>query len=140
MDEAGARYGPGSPLEGQTPRLLGIAHPTLPDSAKQPGWCDSLAYAIQADEPAGGSAGRDRGGSAGELHAGGGRWGARLKPPPTVATIGGGSRGRRHAAGRISPSGGVPSGTGFGVPFLGAASTLLALSHVASSSASLRKR
>jgi hypothetical protein len=45
-----ARYGVGTELEGQTPRLLGLAYPTLPDSAKQPGWCENLVYAIDADE------------------------------------------------------------------------------------------
>jgi hypothetical protein len=45
-----ARYGAGTELEGQTPRLLGLAYPTLPDSAKQAGWCENLAYAIDADE------------------------------------------------------------------------------------------
>jgi hypothetical protein len=50
IDQAGARYGPGTSLEGETPRLLGIVYPTLPDSAKQPGWCENLAYAIDADK------------------------------------------------------------------------------------------
>ena len=65
---------------------------------------------------------------------------AKNEPPPTVATIGGGSRfGDRptagHAAGRISP------GAGFVSALLrGVASTLLALSHAASSSASFMKR
>jgi hypothetical protein len=45
-----ARYGTGSELEGQTARLLGLVYPTLPDSAKQPGWCENLAYALDADE------------------------------------------------------------------------------------------
>jgi len=45
-----ARYAPGTPLAGQTPRLLGLVYPTLPDSAKQPGWCANLAYAVDADE------------------------------------------------------------------------------------------
>lgn len=46
-----ARYGGGAELEGQTPRLLGLAYPTtLPDSARQAGWCENLAYAIDADE------------------------------------------------------------------------------------------
>ncbi len=48
--EENARYGAGTPLEGQTPRLLGLAYPTLPDSAKQAGWCANLAYAMDADE------------------------------------------------------------------------------------------
>lgn len=47
---ANAKYGPGSALAGHTPRLLGIAYPTLPDSAKQAGWCANLAYALDADE------------------------------------------------------------------------------------------
>ena len=45
-----AVYGEGSALEGRTPRLLGFAYPSLPDSAKQAGWCANLAYAIDADE------------------------------------------------------------------------------------------
>jgi hypothetical protein len=45
-----AKYAPGTPLAGRTPRLLGIVHPTLPDSAKQAGWCANLAYAVDADE------------------------------------------------------------------------------------------
>jgi hypothetical protein len=46
-----ARYGGGAELEGRTPRLLGLAYPTtLPDSARQVGWCEDLAYAIDADE------------------------------------------------------------------------------------------
>jgi hypothetical protein len=48
--EENARYGVGTPLEGQTPRLLGLAYPTLPDSARQSGWCANLAYAMDADE------------------------------------------------------------------------------------------
>jgi Domain of unknown function (DUF4394) len=48
--EEEAKYAPGTPLDGQTPRLLGIVYPTLPDSAKGPGWCENLAYAIDADE------------------------------------------------------------------------------------------
>ncbi|HEU5039578.1 MAG TPA: DUF4394 domain-containing protein [Gemmatimonadales bacterium] len=47
---AGAEYGAGSELEGHTPRLLGLVYPTLPDSAKQAGWCANLAYAVDADE------------------------------------------------------------------------------------------
>jgi hypothetical protein len=46
---ANAKYGEGSALAGQTPRLLGIAYQTLPDSAKQAGWCANLACA-DADE------------------------------------------------------------------------------------------
>jgi Domain of unknown function (DUF4394) len=49
-DDGTALYGPGSELEGQTPRLLGIVYPTLPDSAKGPGWCENLAYGVDADE------------------------------------------------------------------------------------------
>jgi hypothetical protein len=49
-EEAGARYGAGSEFEGDTPRLLGLVYPTLPDSAKQEGWCENLAYAIDADK------------------------------------------------------------------------------------------
>lgn len=45
-----AKYGDGSALEGRTPRLLGLVYPTLPDSAKQAGWCGNLAYALDADE------------------------------------------------------------------------------------------
>ena len=45
-----ARYGAGSPLQGGTPRLLGLVYPTLPDSAKGPGWCANLAYGIDADK------------------------------------------------------------------------------------------
>ncbi len=45
-----ARYGAGNPHQGKTPRLLGVVYPTLPDSAKQPGWCANLAYGIDADE------------------------------------------------------------------------------------------
>jgi hypothetical protein len=45
-----ALYGAGSELEGQTPALLGIVYPTLPDSAKQSGWCRNLAYGMDADE------------------------------------------------------------------------------------------
>jgi|GEM_PF-2930937 len=45
-----AKYAPGTPLAGRTPRLLGIVYPTLPDSAKQAGWCANLAYAVDADE------------------------------------------------------------------------------------------
>jgi uncharacterized protein DUF4394 len=48
--EENARYGPGTPLEGRTPRLLGLAYPSLPDSARQEGWCTHLAYAVDADE------------------------------------------------------------------------------------------
>ncbi len=48
--EDNARYAPGTALAGRTPRLLGIAYPTLPDSAKQPGWCGNLAYGLDADE------------------------------------------------------------------------------------------
>jgi hypothetical protein len=71
-----------------------------------------------------------------------------LEPPPTVATIGGGSGFRAaapapaHAAGRISPpAGGAGSGVGLVLVLLrGAASTLLALSHAANSSASFMNR
>ena len=49
-DGPGARYGLGSEFEGDTPRLLGLVYPTLPDSAKQEGWCENLAYAIDADK------------------------------------------------------------------------------------------
>jgi len=45
-----AVYAPGTPLAGKTPRLLGLVYPTLPDSAKGPGWCSNLAYGIDADE------------------------------------------------------------------------------------------
>ena len=45
-----ASYGAGSDLEGDTPALLGIVYPTLPDSAKQPGWCRNLAYGLDADK------------------------------------------------------------------------------------------
>jgi hypothetical protein len=45
-----AKYAPGTPLAGRTPRLLGAVYPTLPDSAKQTGWCQNLAYAVDADE------------------------------------------------------------------------------------------
>jgi hypothetical protein len=45
-----AEYGPGTELEGQTPRLLGLVYPTLPDSAKGPDWCENLAYGVDADE------------------------------------------------------------------------------------------
>jgi hypothetical protein len=45
-----ATYGEGSDLAGHTPALLGIVYPTLPDSAKQPGWCRNLAYGLDADE------------------------------------------------------------------------------------------
>lgn len=48
--EESARYAARTHLAGQTPRLLGLVYPTLPDSAKQPGWCENLAYAIDADE------------------------------------------------------------------------------------------
>jgi hypothetical protein len=48
--EENSRYAVGTPLEGRTPRLLGLVYPTLPDSAKQPGWCENLAYAVDADE------------------------------------------------------------------------------------------
>jgi hypothetical protein len=48
--EENAVYGMGTPFEGRTPRLLGLAYPTLPDSARQSGWCANLAYAIDADE------------------------------------------------------------------------------------------
>lgn len=46
----GAEYGPGTELAGRTPRLLGLVYPTLPDSAKGEGWCENLAYGIDADE------------------------------------------------------------------------------------------
>ncbi len=45
-----ARYGAGTPLQGRTPRLLGIVYPTLPASAKGAGWCPNLAYSADADE------------------------------------------------------------------------------------------
>lgn len=45
-----ARYGAGQALAGRTPRLLGIVYPTLPASAKGPGWCPNLAYSADADE------------------------------------------------------------------------------------------
>lgn len=45
-----ARYGPGTELEGHTARLLGLVYPTLPDSARQAGWCENLVYALDADE------------------------------------------------------------------------------------------
>ena len=48
--DANATYGAGSDLEGHTPALLGIVYPTLPDSAKQPGWCRNLAYGLDVDE------------------------------------------------------------------------------------------
>ena len=72
----------------------------------------------------------------------------KLKPPPTVATIGGSSRSvvpewpaPDHAAGRISPpAGGAPPGAGLAEPLRGVASTLLALSHAARSSPSFMKR
>lgn len=44
------QYGPGSSLEGHSPTLLGLTYPTLPDSAKQAGWCENLAYALDAEE------------------------------------------------------------------------------------------
>lgn len=45
-----AEYGAGAALEGRTPRLLGLVYPTLPDSAKGAGWCENLAYGVDADE------------------------------------------------------------------------------------------
>jgi hypothetical protein len=45
-----AEDGPGTELEGGTPRLLGLVYPTLPDSAKGPDWCENLAYGVDADE------------------------------------------------------------------------------------------
>ena len=43
-----SHYGAGTPLEGQTPRLLGMYFAPPPDGAV--GMCDNLAYAIDADE------------------------------------------------------------------------------------------
>ena len=48
-DAPGVRYGAGSEYEGQTPRLLGLVYPTLPDSAKGEGWCANLAYGVDVD-------------------------------------------------------------------------------------------
>jgi len=45
-----AEYAAGTALAGQTPRLLGLVYPRLSESAKQPGMCENLAYAIDADE------------------------------------------------------------------------------------------
>jgi hypothetical protein len=45
-----ARYGAGQALAGRTPRLLGIAYPSLPENRKGPGWCRNLAYSVDADE------------------------------------------------------------------------------------------
>jgi hypothetical protein len=43
-----ARYAAGTPLEGETPRLLGMYFAPPPDGSV--GMCDNLAYAIDADE------------------------------------------------------------------------------------------
>jgi hypothetical protein len=43
-----SHYAAGTPLEGQTPRLLGMYFAPPPDGAV--GMCDNLAYAIDADE------------------------------------------------------------------------------------------
>jgi hypothetical protein len=43
-----ARYATGTPLEGQTPRLLGMYFAPPPEGSV--GMCDNLAYAIDADE------------------------------------------------------------------------------------------
>ena len=45
-----ARYGAGQALAGRTPRLLGIVYPSLRASGKGPGWCNNLAYSVDADE------------------------------------------------------------------------------------------
>jgi hypothetical protein len=44
-----SRYGAGSPLEGQTPRLLGMAYAPPTDTADA-GLCQNLAYGVDADE------------------------------------------------------------------------------------------
>jgi Domain of unknown function (DUF4394) len=47
--EENARYGPGTPLEGKTPRLLGIAFAPPADTADA-SLCQNLAYGVDADE------------------------------------------------------------------------------------------